>query len=143
MQQAARGGIAAPRHARRAGRKPQLSAEQLLLDGPETHGLSHSLVDLPAVARLIVEQLGIGAARLESAAPSRARRANAMSKPSASDASHLAGRQEKAQKAFTYAAAPSSPRPEPSLCRTRNRASSSELLASRHPSNALICVQSP
>ena len=64
-QQAAQGGPQALRHPGRAGRKPQLSAEQLtqleqsLLDGPEAHGYPTPLWTCRRVTRLIQEQFGV------------------------------------------------------------------------------------
>ena len=64
-QQAAEGGVQALRHPGRAGRKPQLSAEQLahleqlLLDGPAAQGYPTPLWTCRRVARLIKDELGI------------------------------------------------------------------------------------
>ena len=64
-QQALQGGPQALRHPGRAGRKPQLSAEQLtqleqwLLDGPEAHGYPTPLWTCQRVTRLIQEQFGV------------------------------------------------------------------------------------
>jgi len=64
-QQAAQGGVEALRHPGRAGRKPQLSAEQLaqleqrLLDGPEAHGYPTPLWTCQRVVHLIQKQFGI------------------------------------------------------------------------------------
>jgi transposase len=64
-QQAAEGGIEALRYPGRAGRKPQLSAEQLtqleqlLLDGPEAHGYPTPLWTCQRVVQLIHKQFGI------------------------------------------------------------------------------------
>jgi len=64
-QQAGQGGLEALRYPGRAGRKPQLSAEQLtqleplLLDGPEAHGYPTPLWTCQRVAHLIKKQFGI------------------------------------------------------------------------------------
>lgn len=64
-QQAAQGGIEALRYPGRAGRKAQLSAEQLtrleqlLFDGPEAHGYPTPLWTCGRVVHLIHKQFGI------------------------------------------------------------------------------------
>ena len=64
-KQVAEGGIAALRHSGRAGRKPQLSSEQLqqleqwLFDGPEAHGYPTPLWTCRRVVQLIQQQFGI------------------------------------------------------------------------------------
>lgn len=64
-QQAAQGGIEALHFPGRAGRKPQLSTEQLtqleqlLLDGPEAHGHPTPLWTCQRVVHLIHKQFGI------------------------------------------------------------------------------------
>lgn len=64
-QQAAQGGLEALRHPGRAGRKPQLSSEQLgqleqlLFDGPEAHGYPTPLWTCQRVVHLIHQQFGI------------------------------------------------------------------------------------
>ena len=108
-QQAAQGGPQALRHPGRAGRKPQLSAEQLtqleqsLLDGPEAHGYPTPLWTCRRVTRLIQEQFGVayhpgtrledpGAAGLESAATGRTGTRAQRGKHPPVAASHMARR---------------------------------------------------